>query len=352
MRGLNGATLSLLGLALTACASAPPAPPPLQKGMAPAKRETPPVDAAKDPAIWAAPDWKLSRVIGTQKTGGLLVYDLSGALVQSAPGGLPNKVDLRDGFAFGDGTGVVVAATDRSDQSIAFWKLDTETGALDTAVRGRIRTGFAEAFGLCLGRLGADTYAIATGKSGELGVWRLRLGYELKLEGVEVKKFKLGSISEGCVVDDEARAVYVSEKAVGVWRMSLDFDAPAPPVLVDRVGAGGNLGADVAGLALWTAPSGRGYLIASSRGESRFAVYDRKSLAYRGSVRIGAGGGADAVSGADGVEVTSAPLGPDFVRGLMVVRDDQNTDPVAAQNFKYVAWADVEAALGIEAGLP
>jgi 3-phytase len=111
MRKHAGAALALLGLA--ACATQN-----VELGAnVPALRETAAVnmtgDAADDPAIWVAPNAADSVMIGTQKEGALYVFDLSGAVVQEVPGGLPNNVDLRDGFVFNDGTGVLVGASDR-----------------------------------------------------------------------------------------------------------------------------------------------------------------------------------------------------------------------------------------------
>lgn len=314
-----------------------------------ALRETPPVkalvsdDAADDPAIWVAKDPLQSRVIGTQKKGGIFVYDLNGALVQEAPGGLPNNVDLKDGFPFADGVGAIVSASDRSDHSMPVWKLRPD-GTLDPKPRARIPSGFAEVYGFCMGRIGDEFYAVATSKVGEVGLWKLTPSGD-GAAGTLVKKWALGSISEGCVVDEYAQAFYVSQELVGLWRF--DMKTLAEPAIVDRVAPKGNLAPDVEGVALWDGGAGAGYLVVSVQGKNRFAVYDRKGGAYRGAFRIAAGKGVDGVSGTDGLDVTSTPLGAEYPRGLIVVQDDENTDPVQPQNFKYVSWADVEKALGL-----
>ena len=131
-----------------------------------------------------------------------------------------------------------------------------------------------------------------------------------------------------------------------MWRFNLD--GKADPAIVDRVAPDGHLAADVEGVALWDGGDGRGFLVVSVQGENRFAVYDRIGGKYRGSFQIGANAGVDAVSGTDGLDIVSAPLGSDFPRGLIVVQDDENTDPVTPQNFKYVSWADVARALQLE----
>jgi 3-phytase len=307
-------------------------------------------DAADDPAIWVAPSPEQSLVIATQKQGGLYVFDLAGAIVQEIPGGRPNNVDLRDGFAWPEGAAPIVGASDRTDNTIVLWRFDSATRRLEASPRARIATGFAEVYGFCLGRMGADYVAIATDKeSGEVGVWRLAL-VEGQITGARIVDYTLGSIAEGCVVDDDTGDYYVAQELEGIWRATLSDATGANRRVIDRTGAG-NLVEDVEGLTLWRSANGRGYLIASVQGASRFAVYDRGGEnTYRGAFRIGASanGSADAVQGTDGIDIVSAPLGSNYPRGMFVAQDDENTSPAALQNFKYASWADVESALGLE----
>src|SRR5262245_43361765 len=113
--------LAALALGLAGCASLPE---PLVHAV-PAMRETAPVnasgDAADDPAIWVARDPAQSLVIATQKQGGIYVFDLNGAVVQEAPGGRPNNVDLRENFAWSDGAAPIVGASDRTDNTLVLW---------------------------------------------------------------------------------------------------------------------------------------------------------------------------------------------------------------------------------------
>jgi 3-phytase len=338
--------ISLAALALGACAHAP---------IAPALRETVAVsqtgDAADDPAIWVASNPAESLVIGTQKQGGLYVFDLSGAIVQEVPGGRPNNADLRDAFPWRDGAAPIVGASDRTDNTIVLWRFDAATRRLDPTPRARIATGFAEVYGFCLGRMGDHFVAIVTDKnSGTVGVWRLVQGADGALSGERIVNYTLGSIAEGCVVDDENGTYYVSQELVGIWRARLDDATGASRQQIDRVDAGGHLVADVEGLTLYRAANGGGYLIASVQGRSQYAVYNRGDNAYRGAFAIGASadGSADAVQGTDGIDVTSANLGPDLPQGLFVAQDDRNTSPNDLQNFKYVSWTDIAAALGLE----
>jgi hypothetical protein len=57
---------------------------------------------ADDPAIWLHPDDPAkSTIIGTDKLGGIAVYDLAGAQILFLADGDLNNVDLRDGFPLG-----------------------------------------------------------------------------------------------------------------------------------------------------------------------------------------------------------------------------------------------------------
>src|SRR3954452_17073822 len=65
--------------------------------------ETEPVphsgDSADDPAIWVHPtNPSQSTIIGTDKHGGLAVYNLAGMQLQYVPDGDLNNVDLRPSF--------------------------------------------------------------------------------------------------------------------------------------------------------------------------------------------------------------------------------------------------------------
>ena len=103
--------------------------------------ETEPVpngeDAADDPAIWVdRDDPSRSTVIGTDKEGGLAVYDLDGKQLQYLPDGEMNNVDLRDGFML-DGVSVtLVTAGNRSDNTIAIYTVNAETRRLEPAAAG------------------------------------------------------------------------------------------------------------------------------------------------------------------------------------------------------------------------
>src|SRR5262245_30405517 len=101
-----GALAMFVRAGLVVAESAPAAP---QLGVVEvhAGAETEPVevagDAADDPAIVAGATADDTRVVGTQKKGGIYVYDLKGKIAQAIPGGRPNNVDMRPDFPWADG---------------------------------------------------------------------------------------------------------------------------------------------------------------------------------------------------------------------------------------------------------
>ena len=67
-----------------------------------------------------------------------------------------------------------------------------------------------------------------------------------------------------------------------------------------------------------------------------YAIYWRSNNAYVGSFAIGAGNRIDAVSDTDGIDATSASLGPAFPQGVFMAQDGKNDG--GNQNFKLVPW--------------
>lgn len=322
----------------------------------PAVRETEPVgvagDAADDPVIIIGATPSDTRIIGTQKKGGLFVYDLSGKAVQAIAGGRPNNVDARDEFPWPEGAAPIVATSDRIDNTVALYRFDPATRQLEPTPRLRVATGFAEVYGIALGRHRGAFVAVATSKTGQVAQWTLKTaGGGVAAE--RTRALALSSIAEGAVIDDETETLYISEELVGLWRFALDPAKGDAGELVDPVKPRGNLAADVEGVTIWQRVGEAGYLIVSAQGESRFNVYDRAlPNRFRGSFRIAgdASGRVDGVSTTDGIDAVGVSLGPDFPRGLIVVQDDVNTLPAATQNFKFVSWADVESALALGEG--
>ena len=266
-------------------------------------------DAADDPAIWVNPrDPSKSVVIATDKNLGLYVYDLEGRLLQTLPDGRMNNVDLRDGFMVDGKARTIVAASNRTDKSIALYWLDPATRKLARA-GDPVPTGIADPYGLCM-------YADASGyyvfvNNNDDGLYRQ---WKITAEGgravaAPVREFKVGSISEGCATDDETGALYVNEENVGLWRYSAKPDGGAERREVDRVDGPNGLKDDIEGISVWSGKDGKGFIVLSNQGSDNYAVYRREGdNAFVGSFHIVADPerGIDGVSETDGLDVSSA----------------------------------------------
>ena len=305
-------------------------------------------DAADDPAIWVHPDEpEKSLVLGTDKLGGLHVYDMDGRERQVAGRGLrPNNVDVLYGFTL-DGRQVDLAVAEcRSPKALGVkvWRIDAMDGTLHdvtAAGSGVIRVfGGAEPYGSCTYRsaLSGKSYFFVGVKEGRVEQYELLDAGGGKVGAKRVRRLKVGSTIEGCVADDELGFVYIGEELAGIWKFPAEPDGGTEGKLIARVGEHG-LTADVEGLTLYPAAGGKGYLIASSQGNNTFKVYERGGENRFLCTIDPAGGKIDDVSDSDGVAVTNRPTSKQFPRGVLVVQDGET--PAGRQNFKLYAWEDI-----------
>jgi len=309
-------------------------------------------DSADDLAIWVHPeDPALSLVIGTQKKRGINVYDMSGALLQSLADGRMNNVDLRYGFKLGDSMVDVVTASNRSTDSISIYIIDPDARGLIEVADGVIPTGMMDPYGLCMYRSQSGSYYVFVNDTdGIVRQWQLVDKGNGKIGARKLKEFRLDSQTEGCVADDESGDLYIGEEDFGIWKYSAEPDGGDERRLVDQVDTG-NISADVEGMALYYGPDGAGYLLVSIQGLDNFAVYERAGdNRFIGLFHVVADEetGVDGVSETDGLDVTSANLGPALPNGAFVAQDGRNITPDERQNFKFVPWERIAAAMGLE----
>jgi myo-inositol-hexaphosphate 3-phosphohydrolase len=342
------ASALLLPLFAAGCATPGPAPSPLPTASVTAKVETAPVgsldDAADDPAIWRnAANPAESLIVATDKQAAIHVYDLSGNKLHSAPSPRLNNVDLRD---VGGSTGVLVAASDRQDianAKMAMFRLDT--AAKQLIPLGAIPVGPGEAYGMCLWQRASDKalFGFVVMKDGRIDQVAIDLNGATPT-GKVVRSMKLGTQSEGCVVDDRTGILYVAEEDVGLWKFDAAPDGPVTATPLAKAD-GKEIVMDAEGLALAASGADGGYLVVSSQGDNAYAVYKLPQANYVGRFRI-ADGIVDSVQETDGIELMPGDFGPQFPGGLFVTQDGENLP--ATQNFKLTSWADIVGALGLE----
>jgi len=311
----------------------------------PATVETVPVpnngDAADDPAIWVHPtDPALSTILGTDKQGGLAVYDLQGRQLQYVNDHKVNNVDLRDHFPLGGQLVTLVAGSSPDDQNIALYRINPATRLLESVAARAIVAGVPIQTGACMyhSPISGKFYVILTDQAqGAVEQWELFDNGAGMVDAQLVRAFTVGNQSEGCVADDALATLYIASEDVGIWKYGAEPNAGTERTQIDSVGAGGHLTADVEGLAIYDAGDGDGYLLASSQGSNQFVIYQRSgNNAYVTAFAVEASTAVDKVAHTDGIAVISAPLGSAFPFGLFVAQDDYNDG--ANQNFKLVPW--------------
>ncbi|WP_420143371.1 phytase [Sphingobium sp.] len=354
----NFVSAAALGAALifSGCATVP-AEPPVEVRIAnatpavtvTARGETTPVgtpnaDAADDPAIWRnAADPAASLIVGTDKKAGLYVYGLDGKTRDFIDAGRVNNVDLRDGVGINGAPGILVAASDRNDVAnakVALFRLDP-TNAKLTAL-GKVDGGRGEAYGVCMYRDAAATYAFVVLKDGTINQVAIDASGAVPV-GKIVRTMKLGTQSEGCAVDDRTGILYVAEEDVGLWRFDARATGATTPTKI-AAADGKNLVMDAEGVAIAAIGEKDGYVLVSSQGDNAYVAYRLSNDSYVGRFRVvdGAIGGSEET---DGIDLMLGDFGPAYPGGLFIAQDGHNA--AAAQNFKLVAWDDIAQALAL-----
>jgi len=313
-------------------------------------------DAADDPAVWVAAGDPVSVngvlssgfVAGTDKKAGLYIYGLDGAILQFLPQGLLNNVDVAEGLVIDGRPAVILGASDRSPAStgVTLFRYDPASTGPDSAVRawGRFSTDVVEPYGFCFAETADGVHAILVGHEGEVRQFALTVAADGSPAVRELRRFDIGTISEGCAADPETGALYITEENVGLWQYGLDPASGATRTLVQPI-APDRLVADAEGLTI-IEDGGARYLIGSSQGDSTFPVWriDSGQPVWIGRFVV-TDGVVDAITGTDGLAALGGPVGAAFPEGVVVIQDDVND--VGTQNFKYIDWRVIRTALGL-----
>jgi len=270
-----------------------------------------------DPAIWVnKSNPAASLVLGTRKAaapeGAVVVYGLDGGIRQIfANLDRPNNIDIE---------GDLAVVTERNRGQIrAFQVSDAGLRDLGGVPVFEGETGAnALPMGIAVYRRPRDgaLFAIVSRKSGPSGryLWQYRLtDHGGRITAVRVREFGLFSGGadneiEAVAVDDAAGHVYYADEAGGIRKYHADPDRPGAAEEIALFGRDG-FRANREGIALLP-----GVVICTDQiaGNSRYLVFSRR--APHALLRI-VEGGADST---DGIEATSANLGPRFPRGLVV----------------------------------
>ncbi|MDM8557860.1 phytase [Thiotrichales bacterium HSG14] len=318
--------------------------------------ETKPVpasgDAADDPAIWIHPiNPTKSIIIGTQKLGGLGIYDLAGKEIQYLADGNMNNVDLRYNFLLNDKKVAIVAASNRSNDSIALYKVNPKSRELENIAARTIQVGLTT-YGLCMyqSKSSRKYYVFINDKKGAVEQWEVFGTEDGQVDANLVRNLKVKSQVEGCVADDELGHFYLGEERVGIWKFGAEPNSGNEGKLIDTT-KNGNLTSEVEGLTIYYINETEGYLIASNQGNDTYTVHNRAgNNEYLGKFQIVANEALniDHVYDTDGIDVINVSFGENFPYGVFVAQDGENIDPEENQNFKLVSWEQIADALGLK----
>ena len=304
-------------------------------------------DAADDPAIWINPiDASKSLILGTNKQSSVNIYDLEGALVsREAEIGEPNNVDIRKIAGK-----VVAVVSDKDDSEIEAFTLDASGNLSPLPGAPFPANSEEETYGICAYSTGTSNFVFTTDKSGLISQ------YEFHRDNQEwsislVQSLRVATQPDGCVTDDTNHRLFVGEEDRGIWSFDARPNASSEGELIAQSAPDGPLTADVEGLAIYTQPDAqKGYLIASSQGDSTYAVFDRAPPhTFRGRFQIEYNG--ELIGDTDGLDVTSTAIGSEFPKGLFVIQDGLFRDGKGKrrnQRFANASWRDVEEHLGLE----
>jgi 3-phytase len=308
------------------------------------------LDAADDPALWIHPtEPEQSIIIGSNKKGGLHLYNLEGRELAYFPVGNINNVDVLNDFPLGYQTISLVGGSNRSDQSIDLFSLDPDGPQLEDVADGDLAidtTKIDDIYGFCFFRSEQTgrSYAFVNGKNGRLQQFELLATESAKVSIRLVREVQFDSQVEGMVADNLYGKLYVGEEDGGIWKLSAEPEGGDAKTLLEMsTESNPNISFDIEGLTLYE-KGDDGYLIASSQGNFSYAVFERQdSNAYVTSFVIQANEAVDGVEETDGIEAVSAPLGSAFPQGIFMAQDGFNHegDSLAAQNFKVVDWREI-----------
>lgn len=296
-------------------------------------------DAADDPAIWIDQQEPAnSLILGTDKRMGLMVYALNGDLLQSMQLGRINNVDVRQDPSITNASNTIIAASNRTDNSISIFDLDQEKKVRHL---GNIATDLLEIYGLCMYQSATGSYVFINDKNGTYQQYLVSVN-DTNIKAKKVREFSLPSQPEGCSSDDRNGLIYMGEEDQGIWLADAEPSAQTKAKLIINVGD--TLKDDIEGMEVYHGENAR-YLVASSQGNDSFVVYglwDDYPMLTNFRIDMNLENAIDGVSETDGLTVTSTAL-PGFPMGVLIVQDGRNRMPQQPQNFKVIDWRQVQA---------
>ena len=312
-----------------------------------------------DPAIWIHPfDPARSLILGTNKSpapgGALVIFGLDGKIRQTLDGlDRPNNVDVEYGLRLAGESVDIAVLTERLQRRLRVFKIAPNGGTLEDISSADGLAVFAgeqgersAPMGIALYRRPRDgaVFAIVGRKEGTRQgyLWQYLLQDDGagRVKATKVREFGRFSGTaeiEAIAVDDALGYVYYADESDGIHKWQADPDHAHADRELAHFGKDSFSG-DREGIAIYALADGTGYILCTDQlaGNSEYHIYRREgepenphdhSLLVK-VVR----GGADST---DGIALTSASLGAQFPKGLLVAMNSRG------RNFLLYAWEDI-----------
>ena len=311
------------------------------------------VDAADDPAIWINKEnTGNSLILGTNKKGGVHVYDLEGNELQFIRAGCINNIDLRDNFSYKGKDVVLVAGSNCTLNTIALFYIDKEKNRLSDTILN-IKSDITLVYGICMykSEVSGKFYVFINGEKGEVEQWEIN-SVNGEIEAEVVRNFVVSSRPEGMVADDENGILFIGVEEEGVLKVKAEPENEFKTLWVNGSNPDNRtfISADIEGLAYFRV-NDKTYLLISSQGNFSYAIFEISDTdKYITSFTIVD----DKIDGAeetDGLEIYDGYINEEFPNGMLVVHDGYNFmgDSLQRQNFKYVRLEKVESLINLNA---
>jgi 3-phytase len=304
------------------------------------------VDAADDPAIWINKvNPENSLILGTNKHGGIHVYNMHGKELQFVQTGCMNNIDLRDDFNYKGKNVVLVAATNCTLNTISLFYIDKEEGKLSDIVLN-ISTNIELVYGLCMYKsvVTGKYYVFVNGEKSDVQQWEVFTSNN-GLQAELVREFKVSSRPEGMVTDDEEGVLYIGVEEEGILKVKAEPQYEFETVWVTGSNPSDRslISSDIEGIALYKT-NNKSYLIASSQGNFSYAIFEINEPDKYITSFVIKDGTIDGVEETDGLEIANVSINNKFPKGFMVVHDGFNfsNDSIKQQNFKFISLEKID----------
>jgi myo-inositol-hexaphosphate 3-phosphohydrolase len=288
-----------------------------------------PSGEAEDVALWIHPtDPARSLVIGTYRTGWVLVWSMQGVEVQRVNQNTSVKyVDVRYGVALGADTVDVVAANLRDNGRVSVFKVNPNYTVGDALVQLADRNSANN-------QVQRNSWAFSLYKRPSDGALFL---FETPKNNVRIRQYRIqgdglggitvtperdlnyfGDTADGMVVDEAFGYLYVSEANEGFYKFHTEAELGSDPIaFIQTFDA---LTPENEGMAIYQCNDGEGYILLASKGSSSIKIFDRndENRLLKNVIPLSDNGaGIQSV----GIDVTAFVTLPAYPRGVLAAHD-------------------------------